>query len=48
MRAHNLTLLAALGYVAVIGASPLGARAPAKAVDRRDPYVVLQRQMERF
>jgi hypothetical protein len=34
------TLLAVLSYVAVIGASPLGARAPAQAVDRRDPYVI--------
>jgi hypothetical protein len=41
MRAFNFTLLAVLGYVAVIGATPLGARAPAEAVDRRQLYVVL-------
>ena len=49
MRAFNFTLLAVLGYVAVIGATPLGARAPTEAVDRRQsPYVVQQRQVERF
>jgi hypothetical protein len=31
MRAFNFTLLAVLGYVAVIGATPLGARSPAEA-----------------
>jgi hypothetical protein len=41
MRAFNFTLLAVLGYAAVIGATPLGARAPAKALDRRQLYVVL-------
>jgi hypothetical protein len=40
MRAFNLTLFAVLGYVAVIGATPLGARAPAEAVDRREMHVV--------
>jgi hypothetical protein len=45
MRAFNFTLLAVLGYVAVIGATPLGARAPAETVDRRQPYVVEQRQV---
>jgi hypothetical protein len=42
MRAFNFTLLAVLGYVAVIGATPLGARSPAEAeaVDRRQLYVV--------
>lgn len=43
MRAFNFsyfTLLAVLSYVAVIGASPLGARAPAEAIDRRQLYVV--------
>ena len=40
MRTFNFTLLAVLGYVAVIGAIPLGARAPAKVVDRRQLYVV--------
>jgi hypothetical protein len=40
MRTFNFTLLAAvLGYVAVIGATPLGARAP-EAIDRRNLYVV--------
>jgi len=43
MRTFNFTLLAAvLGYVAVIGATPLGARAPApaEAIDRREGYVI--------
>ena len=40
MHTFNFTLLAVFGYVAVIGASPLGVRAPAKSFDRRDPYVV--------
>jgi hypothetical protein len=40
MRAFNFTLLAVLSYIAVIGATPLGARAPAKAIDRRQTYVV--------
>ena len=41
MRTFNFTLLAAvLGYVAMIGATPLGARAPAEAIDRREGYVV--------
>ncbi|KAF8497925.1 hypothetical protein F5888DRAFT_264353 [Russula emetica] len=35
MRAFNFTLLAVLSYVAVIGATPLGARAPDEAIDRR-------------
>jgi hypothetical protein len=37
MRAFNLTLLAVLSYVVVIGATPLVARAPAasEAIDRR-------------
>ena len=36
----TFALLAVLNYVAVIGASPLGARAPAEADDPRNPYVV--------
>ena len=41
MRAFSFTLLAVLSYVAVIGATPLAARAPAGAVDRRqEGYVV--------
>jgi hypothetical protein len=40
MRTFNFTLLAVLSYVAVIGATPLGARAPAEAIDRRGRYVV--------
>ena len=36
----TFVLFAVLSYVAVIGASPLGARAPADAVDLRDPYVI--------
>ena len=40
MRALNFTLLAVLGYVAVIGATPPGARAPAEAINRRQEYVV--------
>jgi hypothetical protein len=42
MRAFNFTLLAMLGYVAVIGATPLGARAPAEAtgIGRRKLYVI--------
>ena len=52
MRTVNFTLLAMLSYVAMIGATPLGDRAPAEAIDRRQtttpPYVVLlQRQVER-
>jgi hypothetical protein len=35
MRTFNFTLLAMLSYVAVIGATPLGARSPAEAIDRR-------------
>jgi hypothetical protein len=35
MRALSFTLLAVLSYVAVIGATPLGARASAEAIDRR-------------
>jgi hypothetical protein len=47
MHTFNFTLLAAvLSYVAVIGATPLRARAPAEAVDRRQLYVVLQLQLE--
>jgi hypothetical protein len=43
MRAFNFshfTLLAVLSYVTVIGATPLGARAPAETIDRRQLYVV--------
>ena len=39
MRAFNFTLLAVLSYIAVIGATPFGARAP-EAIDRRQTYVV--------
>ena len=35
MRTFNFTLLAVLSYVAVIGATPVGARAPAEAIERR-------------
>jgi hypothetical protein len=49
MRISNFTLLAVLSYVAVIGATPLGARAPAEANDPphepTEPYVVYQRQV---
>lgn len=38
--------LAVLSYVAVIGENPLGTRAPAKAIDRHEPYVIYQRQVE--
>ena len=48
MRIPNFTLLAVLSYVAVIGATPLGARAPPEANDPHEPtepYVVYQRQV---
>lgn len=35
MRAFNVTLIAVLSYVAMIGATPLSARAPAGAINRR-------------
>ena len=37
-----IALLVVLSYIAVVSASPLGARAPAEGVDRSDPgvYVV--------
>ena len=35
MLALNFTLLTVLSYVGVIGATPLGARGPAEAIDRR-------------
>ena len=42
MLAFNFSLLAVLSYVAVIGATPLGARAPVEAIGRRQEpkYVV--------
>jgi hypothetical protein len=41
MRTFNFTLLAAvLSYVAVIGAIPSGAGAPAKVIDHRELYVL--------
>ena len=40
MRAFNFTLLAVLSYVAVIGATPLVARAPAESVGCLGWYVV--------
>jgi len=46
MRTFNFTLLAALSYVAVIGATPLGARAPAEVIDHRQLYVLQQRQVK--
>ena len=49
MRIPSFTLLAVLSYVAMIGATPLEARAPpAEVLDPRQLYVVLQRQVERF
>ncbi|KAN0103639.1 hypothetical protein V8E52_011777 [Russula decolorans] len=42
MRTFNFTLLAMLSYVAVIGATPLGARSPAEAIDRRQ-YILTTR-----
>jgi hypothetical protein len=49
MRFPNFALLAVLSYVAVIGATPLEARAPpTEVLDPRQLYVVLQRQVERF
>ena len=39
MRTFNFTLLAVLSYVAVIAAAPLGSRAPAEAIDRRQGCV---------
>jgi hypothetical protein len=41
MHSFKFTLLAVLSYVAVIGATPLGNRAPAEAIDRRQEYVPL-------
>jgi hypothetical protein len=35
MHSFKLTLLAVLGCVAMMGATPLGNRAPAEAIDRR-------------
>ncbi len=41
MRTFNFTLLAAvLSYVAVIGATPLGASGPSKTMNGRAGYVV--------
>jgi hypothetical protein len=42
MLAFNFSLLAVLSYVAMIGATPLGAGAPAEAIGRRQvpKYVV--------
>ena len=49
MRIPSFTLLAVLSYVAMIGATPLEARAPpAEVLDPRQLYVVLQQQVERF
>jgi hypothetical protein len=49
MRIPSFTLLAVLSYVAMIGATPLEARAPpTEVLDPRQLYVVLQRQVERF
>jgi hypothetical protein len=41
MHSFTFTLLAVLSYVAVIGATPLGNRAPAEAINRRQKYVPL-------
>ncbi len=41
MRTFKFTLLAVLSYVAMIGATPLGNRASAKAIDRRQKYASL-------
>jgi hypothetical protein len=43
----NFTVLVVFSCIAVIGATPLGARAPAEAIGRRTLYVA-QQQMERF
>jgi hypothetical protein len=48
MRTFEFTLLTVLSFVAVIGATPLEARAPAEAVYRRGLYVVQQRPVERI
>jgi hypothetical protein len=40
MRTFGFTLLAVLSYVAVIGATPLGVRAPADAAASPQLYVV--------
>jgi hypothetical protein len=37
---NNTLLTAVLSYVAVIGATPLGARAPAEAIDHPQMYAV--------
>ena len=42
MHAFNFTLLAVLSYVAVIGAIPFAARAPAGAINRRQGGYVIQ------
>jgi hypothetical protein len=43
MRTFNFGLLAALGYWLIMaGATPIGNRAPAEAVDRRELYVPRQ------
>jgi hypothetical protein len=47
MRTFNFTLLAVLSYVAMIGATPFKARAPAEVIDRHQLYVVYQWHVER-
>ena len=47
MRTFNFTLLAVLGYVAMIAATPLGDSAPA-AIARRQGYVTFNNSMWMF
>ncbi len=41
MRTFNFTLLAVFSSIAMIGATSIGNRAHAEAIDRRDPPVPL-------
>ena len=46
MRTFSFTLLAVLSCIAMIGATPIGNRAPAEAIVRRQLYVPWQQLME--
>jgi hypothetical protein len=41
MRAFNISLIAVLSCIAMIGATPVGNIAPAEAIARRQKYVPL-------
>jgi hypothetical protein len=46
MRTSNVGLIAVLGCIAMIGATPVGNTAPAEAIARRQRYVLYKLQLQ--